>query len=64
MKIDIYSHTRNRFVAVPHKHVIPESWDGAKYFKTIDLKSGDVRIGMGDAALVLKTIEVEGYAAI
>lgn len=64
MNIDIYSHTRNRFVAVPHKHTIPESWAGAKYFKTIDLQPDDVRYGLGNAAEVLATIEVEGYAAI
>lgn len=64
MNIDIYSHTHRRFIAVPHKHAVPESWAGAKFFKTIELKSGDVRIGMGDAAQILAAIEKNGYAAV
>jgi len=64
MKIDIYHHTRNRFIAVPHTHAVPESWAGARYFKTIDLKPDDVRYGLGHAAQVLAAIEETGYAAI
>lgn len=45
-------------------HAVPETLAGAKFFKTIELKSGDVRIGMGDAARILAAIEKDGYAAI
>lgn len=64
MEIDIYRNTRNRFIAVPNKHAPPSSWAGARFFKSIALQPDDVRIGLGDAAEVLATIEVEGYAAI
>lgn len=64
MNIDIYSHTHRHFIAVPHTHAVPESWAGAKFFKTIELKPGDVRIGMGDAAQILAAIEKDGYAAV
>ena len=64
MRIDIYRHTGKRFIAVPEGHAIPESWAGARYFKTIDLLPGDIRIGMGDAAQVLAGIGGAGYAVI
>lgn len=64
MNIDIYCTTAKRFIAVLHKHPIPESWAGARFFKTIDLQPVDVRYGMGDAAQVLAYIEGEGYAVI
>lgn len=64
MQIDIHYLPPKRFIAVPQKHAIPESWAGAKFFKTIELETGDIRYGMGDAAQILTTIEQEGYAAI
>lgn len=64
MRIGIYRHTGKRFIAVPEGHAVPEFWAGARFFKTIDLLPGDVRIGLGDAAQVLATIQGEGYAAI
>jgi len=64
MKIDIYIHTRNRFIAVPHKQDIPPSWVGARFFNTIDLQPSDVRIGLPDAAQVLASIKLEGYAVL
>jgi len=64
MRIDIYRHTGKRFIAVPTGSFIPESWAGARYFKTIDLLPGDIRIGIGDAAQVLAGIGGEGYAII
>ena len=64
MRIDIYRHTGKRFIAIPAGNHVPESWAGARFFKTIDLQPVDVRYGMGDSAQVLATIEGEGFAAI
>jgi len=64
MRIDIYRHTGKRFIAVPEGHAVPESWAGARFFKTIDLLPGDVRIGLGDADRVLAAIEKDGYAVL
>ncbi|PZS90084.1 hypothetical protein [Stenotrophomonas maltophilia] len=64
MKIDIYKHVKKGYIAVRAGHPIPQSWAGAKYFKTIELNRGDVRIGMGDADQVLTAIEKDGYAVL
>lgn len=64
MRIDIYSHTRKRFIAVPAGNPVPESWAGARFFKTIDLQPGDIRIGLGNATQILASIQGEGFAAI
>lgn len=62
MNIDIYSHTRKRYIAVLKGKVIPESWADAKYFKTIELRPAEVRIGLGNADDILAAIEKDGYA--
>lgn len=62
MNIDIYSHTRKRYIAVPKGNVIPESWADAKFFKTIELRPGEVRIGLGNADDILAAIEKDGHA--
>lgn len=64
MKINIFRTTRNRFIAVPKGHTLPESWAGAKFFKTIDLQPGDERIGIENPKAVLAAIEQEGFAPL
>jgi hypothetical protein len=64
MKIDIYKYVKKGYIAVRAGHPIPQSWAGAKYFKTIELNPGDVKIGMGDADQVLTAIEKDGYAVL
>lgn len=64
MRIDIYRHTGKRFIAIPAGNPVPESWAGARFFKTIDLRTGDVRIGLGNATKILASIQMEGFAAI
>lgn len=64
MRIDIYHHTGKRFIALPAGNPVPESLAGARFFKTIDLRPGDVRIGLGNANQILATIQGEGFAAI
>lgn len=71
MKIDLYrslerrtptERPRNRFRAIPTGNTVPESWADARYFKTIDLEPGDIRIGAGDATTVLANIAKEGWS--
>ncbi|PPU25501.1 hypothetical protein [Xanthomonas arboricola] len=64
MNIDIYSNAHRRFIAVSHMHAVPEPWASAKFFKTIELKCDDVRIGMLSATRILVAIEKDGYAVI
>lgn len=64
MTIDIYKHVKKGYIAVRAGHPIPQSWAGAKYFKTIELNPRDVRIGLGDAAQILAAIEKDGYAVL
>ncbi|MDI9271793.1 hypothetical protein [Stenotrophomonas sp. PFBMAA-4] len=62
MKINICRITLNRFIAVPQGHALPESWAGAKFFKTIDLHPDDERIGIGNPKAILAAIEQDGFA--
>lgn len=62
MYIDIYRRPTKGYVAVAKAGVVPESWAGARLFKTIELLPAQVRIGLGDAAEILAAIEKDGYA--
>ena len=64
MRIDIHRHTGNRFIAIPANVALPESWAGARYFKTIDLEPTDIRIGMKDASAVLDRLDEVGWVEV
>ena len=65
MNIDIHRRKGNRFIAVPAGHALPESWEGATYFKSIDLKPGQPRIGMVNSTeTVLADIEEVGWSVM
>lgn len=64
MKINIFRAPRSRFVAVPEGHPLPETWAGAKFFKTIDIHPDDERIGIDNAKTVLAAIEQNGFAPL
>lgn len=65
MKIDIHRRKGNRFIALPTGHPVPQSWQESIYFKTIDLKSGDDRIGMVNSTeTVLANIEEVGWSVM
>ena len=66
MQIDIYKHHHTTaFLGVPAGKPIPESWEGYRYFKSIDLLSGQSRIAMrGDAETILATIEAVGLSVM
>jgi hypothetical protein len=46
----------------PLEQGLPESWAGAKLFKTIGLLPGRVRTALGDAMAILEAIDKDGYA--
>jgi hypothetical protein len=62
MKIDIYRCKGNRYIAVPAGGLSPIICADACYIKTIDLQTGDIRIGAGDASVILENIEKEGWS--
>lgn len=64
MKIDIYKYVKKGYIAVRAGHPIPQSWAGAKYFKTIELNPGDVKIGLEDTDQALAEIERDGYSVL
>ena len=70
MKIDIYrclEQLRYRFIAVPAGNPVPESWVdcNCRFFKTIDLLTGQSRIGMAsDADTVLSTVDEVGWSVM
>lgn len=64
MKINIYRTTRNRFIAARTGHALPESWEGAQFFKTIDLQPDDERIGIESPKAILAAIEQDGFAPL
>ena len=62
MYIDIYHRPTKGYVAVAKAGIVPESWAGARLFKTIELLPGQVRIALGDAIAILEAIDKDGYA--
>jgi len=62
MYIDIHRRPTKGYVAVAKAGIVPESWTGARLFKTIELLPGQVRIALGDAIAILEAIDKDGYA--
>lgn len=65
MNIDIHRRKGNRYIAVPAGMPLPQSWEGAIYFKSIDLKPGQSRIGMVNSAdTVLANLDEVGWSTL
>lgn len=53
-----------RFIAVPQGHPLPEGWEQAVYFKTVELRPGKNRIGMPETHLVLESLTRKGWSTL
>lgn len=71
MYIDIYrtierrtitERLRSRYRAIPAGSDVPESWAGARHFKTLDLQPGTRLIGAGDTTTILANLAKEGWS--
>ena len=65
MQITIYKHPhRNHFLAVAAGTALPDHAQDWVRFKSIDLMSSDIRIGLADPTAVLQAIAEVGWAAM